>query len=176
MRLVNSLARTVAAIAIAAASTAATAATGPFYNCIKKDLVQVDGTVVDAAVATPELSTLVSLVTSAGLGEALATTENITVFAPTNDAFAKIDPDVLAAIGGNADVLGAVLAYHVVPGQHDPRRWSSPVSRNTLGGAPVYLHHDGKRALVNSSKVNCTGVKTSNGTVWLVDSVLLPQF
>lgn len=176
MRLKNVIAHATAGLALAFAATAANATSGPYYTCISKPLVQFEGTVVDAALATPELSTLVSLVSSAGLVDTLASAENITVFAPTNAAFGKVAPDVLEAIGGNADVLGAVLAYHVVPGRHDPRRWSSPVSRTTLGEAPVYLHHNGKQALVNSSRVNCTGVQTSNGVVWLVNSVLLPQF
>lgn len=172
----STIAKTVAALSLAVAAGAANATTSPFYTCIKKDLVQFDGTIVDAAVATPELSTLVSLVTTAGLANTLATTENITVFAPTNAAFEKVDADVLAAIGDNPEVLSAVLTYHVAPGTQDPRRWSNPVSRQTVAGAPVYLHHNGKNALVNSSKVNCTGVQASNGVVWLINSVLLPQF
>ena len=176
MSIFKAFTKSAAAIAIAAAATSASAANGSFYKCIKTDFVQFDGTVVDAAVATPELSTLVSLVSSAGLVDTLANAENITVFAPTNNAFSKVDSGVLSAIGSNPDVLGTVLAYHVVPGRQDPRRWSTPEARETLTGAPVYMYHDGNRAKVNSSNVNCTGIRTTNGTVWLVNSVLLPQF
>jgi uncharacterized surface protein with fasciclin (FAS1) repeats len=157
-------------------ASSASATNGPFYTCIKKDPVVVQGSIVDAAVATPSLSTLVSLVQSAGLVEALATTPNLTVFAPTNDAFAKIDESVLGAIGGNAEVLTAVLTYHVVPGVQDPRRGSQPQRRATLNGQDVYMGFFGGKALVNNSVADCTPVKTDNGTVWIIDSVLLPQF
>lgn len=176
MKIRSLAAALVSAAGLALASMSAQATTGPFYNCIKTDVVSFDGTVVDAAVATPQLSTLVSLVTTAGLADTLASAEGITVYAPTNDAFAKIPQDVLGAIGGNADVLTAVLTYHVSAGTDDPRRWSNPVRRQTLAGKPIYLGFNGKNVLVNQAKVSCQGVKTTNGTVWLIDSVLLPQF
>ena len=165
-----------AAAALSVASLSANATTGPFYSCIKKNLTEFPGTIVDAAVATPELSTLVDLVTAAGLANTLATTQNITVYAPTNDAFAKVDQAVLGAIGGNADVLSAVLAYHVTPSLQDPRRWSQPQVRPTVQGQQVFIFHNGVSARVNNARVNCQGVKATNGIVWLIDSVLLPQF
>jgi uncharacterized surface protein with fasciclin (FAS1) repeats len=176
MKLRNIAAGLLTAAALSVTSLSANATTGPFYRCIKTSIVNFDGTVVDAAVATPELSTLVSLVTAAGLGNALATTQNITVYAPTNSAFANIDPDVLSAIGGNTAALAAVLTYHVTPSLQDPRRYSEPEARSTLAGQQVFMFHDGRNARVNGSKVNCQGIKTSNGLVWLIDSVLLPQF
>jgi len=165
-----------AAAALSLGSTGASATTGPFYTCIKRAVSTFEGTIVDAAVATPQLSTLVSLVTQAGLGSVLTTTPDLTVFAPTNEAFAKIDPDVLAAIGGNSGALNTVLGYHVIGSAQDPRRWSEPQPRTTLARQRVYIWHDGVFARVNNSKVNCQGIKTSNGIVWLIDSVLLPQF
>ena len=66
--------------------------------CLSTDIVQFDGTVVDAALATPELSTLVDAVVAAGLVDALNDAENITVYAPTNDAFAAIPGEVADAI------------------------------------------------------------------------------
>lgn len=176
MKLRNIAAGLLAAAALTVTSLSANATTGPFYRCINTSVVNFEGTVVDAAVATPELSTLVSLVTAAGLGNALATTQNITVYAPTNAAFANVDPGVLDAIGSNPAALTAVLTYHVTPSLQDPRRYSQPQARSTLAGQQVFMFHDGRNARVNGSKVNCQGVKTSNGLVWLVDSVLLPQF
>lgn len=165
-----------AAAALSAASLEASAVTGPYYTCIRTALTNFNGTVVDAAVATPELSTLVSLVTTAGLGNALATTPNITVFAPTNAAFDKVDPAVLGAIGGNTALLTTVLTYHVTASVQDPRRWTVPQTRTTLAEQQIYIYHDGKTPRVNGANANCRGVRTSNGIVWLIDSVLLPQF
>jgi uncharacterized surface protein with fasciclin (FAS1) repeats len=176
MKLRKLAAGLIAAAALSLTSAVASATTGPYYTCIKRTVTDFQGTIVDAAVATPQLSTLVSLVTQAGLASALSTTQNLTVFAPTNDAFAKVDESVLSAIGSNSAVLGAVLGYHVVASAQDPRRWSQPQPRTTLSNQRLYIWHDGVYARVNNSKVNCQGIKTSNGIVWLIDSVLLPQF
>lgn len=176
MRIRKLAAAAAAALALGVTSVPSHAITGPFYSCVRTKLVQFEGTVVDAAVATPELSTLVTAVTAAGLADDLAAAENITVYAPTNAAFAKIPESVLNEFLANADVLGAVLGYHVTPGIEDPRRWSDTVRRPTLAGQPVFLYTTAREAKVNQATVNCRGVRTSNGVVWLIDSVLLPQF
>ena len=146
-------------------------------ECLSTDIVDFDGSVVDAAIATPELSTLVDAVVAAGLDEALATTEDITVYAPTNDAFAALPGDVLGAIVGDEALLTAVLTYHVTPGEQDPRRYTTAVRRNTLlKGQKVYYSRFGGAARVNQSAIACQGVQTDNGVVWVIDSVLIPQF
>jgi uncharacterized surface protein with fasciclin (FAS1) repeats len=146
-------------------------------ECLSTDVVDFDGSVVDAAIATPELSTLVDAVVAAGLDEALATTEDITVYAPTNDAFAALPGDVLNAIVGDEALLTAVLTYHVTPGEQDPRRYTTAVRRNTLlQGQKVYYSRFGGAARVNQSAIACQGVQTDNGVVWVIDSVLIPQF
>jgi uncharacterized surface protein with fasciclin (FAS1) repeats len=162
-------------VALAAATIAAQAAPG-FAECRRTQAVEFHGTIVDAAVATPALSTLTSLVVAAGLANALSQPGNLTVFAPTNDAFAKIPSGVLGAIGSDAAVLTAVLTYHVVPGSVDPR---NAVKRevDTLQGQSLLVGFErGTGASVNQSTADCTAVHTTNGTVWIIDSVLLPQF
>ena len=166
-----------AALVMAASATFGTQAqANGFAACLQSAPVTFDGTIVDAAVATPALSTLVDLVTAAGLAETLATTEDITVYAPTNDAFAAIPEPVLNAIGGDVDLLTSVLTYHVSPGLRDPRFHFTAVERPTLQGANVYFDFNNGRVRVNQSEVSCTGVRTDNGLVWIIDSVLLPQF
>jgi uncharacterized surface protein with fasciclin (FAS1) repeats len=147
-----------------------------FAECVGTPIAKFNGTIVDAAVATPELSTLVDAVLAAGLGDALATAENITVYAPTNAAFAKIPGDITAAILADVDVLTAVLTYHVSPGIQDPRQFVPPVRRTTLSGQSVYYARIGNEARVNNAAVNCQGVQASNGRVWFIDSVLMPSF
>lgn len=167
------------AVALAAATTAAplsAAASPSFAECRKTQAVDFPGTIVDAAIATPALSTLTNLVVAADLVGPLSAPGHLTVFAPTNDAFAKIPAAVLGAIGGDPAVLTAVLTYHVVPGRVDPRL---PVTkeRRTLQGQTLFAGYDrGTGPAINQSVADCTAVRTSNGTVWLIDSVLLPQF
>ncbi|MEH6587146.1 MAG: fasciclin domain-containing protein [Halioglobus sp.] len=147
-----------------------------FSQCVSTSLADFDGSIVDAAIATPELSTLVELVVLAGLDEALGTTENITVFAPTNDAFAALPAELVDVVVGNPDLLTAVLTYHVTTGAQDPRKMSSNLAtrRATLQGQSVYFGRANGEPRVNMAGVACQGVKADNGTVWVIDSVLLP--
>lgn len=171
--------RSIVAAAAAAAALAAplsAAASPSFAECRKTQAVDFPGTIVDAAIATPALSTLTSLVVAADLVGPLSAPGHLTVFAPTNDAFAKIPADVLGAIGGDLAVLTAVLTYHVVPGRVDPRHPKTR-ERTTLQGQTLFAGYDrGNGPAVNQSVADCTAVRTTNGTVWVIDSVLLPQF
>jgi uncharacterized surface protein with fasciclin (FAS1) repeats len=173
-----------AAATVVLASTAPAFAqlNGPFYTCLNTDLVEFDGTIVDAAVATPELSTLVTAVTAAGLVDALATTEGITVYAPTDEAFAAVPSPILDSLLADTDLLTEVLTYHVTAQpswKADPRRGSSaaPQLVETLQGQTLTTgFRPGMGAMVNQSTANCQGVSTDNGIVWIINSVLLPQF
>ena len=147
-----------------------------FGDCVSTNKAQFDGTIVDAAIATPELSTLVDLVVAAGLDDALATTENITVFAPTNDAFAALPTELVDVVVGDTDLLTAVLTYHVANGHPDPRKLTGAVAqrKDTLQGQSVYFSRTDGAPRVNNAGVSCQGVQTDNGIVWIIDSVLLP--
>lgn len=151
-----------------------------YAKCLSTPLVDVrPATIADAAANTAALSTLNTLVKKAGLGAALDDPNaRLTVYAPTDDAFKKIDKQVSSAIVNNKDkkVLTNVLLYHVSPGVKDPRLPVHPKEVGTLlKGQSVFLDYD-KRPQVNQSNVSCQGVRTSNGIVWVIDSVLLPQF
>ena len=162
-----------AAIAYTFGATAQAAPPG-MAECLAVPITQFDGTVVDAALATPELSTLVDAVVAAGLVDALNDAQDITVYAPTNDAFDAIPNDIAGAILGDTGLLTAVLTYHVTPRIQNPRGFLPPVRRDTLLGQRVYYAYDDGAPRVNNAAVNCAGVRTSNGMVWLIDSVLLP--
>ena len=173
---------TIAGFALAAGLLAAPVAhaadvsLSSFLKCRSTQLTQFPGTIVDAAVATPELSTLVSLVQAADLVGPLAGKGPLTVFAPTNAAFAKVPAPLLNVIGSDVNLLTAVLTYHVSAGTADPRRNLIPTQVKTLQGQTLYVGYDADGASVNQATALCKGVKTTNGTVWLIDSVLLPQF
>lgn len=147
-----------------------------YLKCRSTQLTEFPGNIVEAAVATPELSTLVSLVQAANLVGPLAGKGPLTVFAPTNAAFAKVPAPVLNAIGSDVNLLTAVLTYHVSAEKADPRRNLIPTQVKTLQGQTLYVGFDADGASVNQATAACKGVKTTNGTVWVIDSVLLPQF
>lgn len=170
------LLRTLAASALAFSFfTAAAQAEDRFVACLNADIVRFPGTVVDAAIATDDLSTLVTAVVAAGLDGALADAEDITVYAPTNAAFDALPASFLDGILADPALLTTVLTYHVTPGIHDPRRFIKPVPRGTLAEQQVFYHRFDGHARVNHAGVACQGVRTDNGVVWIIDSVLLPQ-
>jgi uncharacterized surface protein with fasciclin (FAS1) repeats len=173
MNLKNLILASTAAIACTIGATAQAAPPG-LAACLSEPIARFNGTVVDAAVATPELSTLVDAVIAAGLVDALNDAENITVYAPTNDAFAAVPGDILGAIVGDEALLTSVLLYHVTPGINDPRSYVPPVRRNTLLEQKVYYSYYDAAPRVNNATVNCSGVRVDNGIVWIIDSVLLP--
>jgi len=153
-----------------------------FRDCARTKLVEFDGTITDAAIATPELSTLKDLVVLAGLAGALADEDaNLTVFAPLNSAFGALPGYLVNGLttadsSGQYPDLTQVLLYHVVPGKVDPRRVFYIRKAETLSGQDLFLNRTRVAPMVNQSIVDCQGVKTRNGIVWLIDSVLQPQF
>ncbi|MGP4053720.1 fasciclin domain-containing protein [Mycobacterium sp. 4D054] len=95
-----------------------------------------------------------------------------TVFAPTDDAFAKIDPATIETLKTDADLLTSILTYHVVPGQAAPDQVVG--EHVTVQGAPVTVTGSVDDLLVNDASVVCGGVQTANATVYLIDTVLMP--
>lgn len=148
----------------------------PFIKCIAQPTTQFNGNIVDAALATPRLSTLAGALQTAGLTQALAGPGPYTVYAPTNEAFAKVPAPILNAVLADKNLLAAVLTYHVTPGESDPRFAIQPTQVTTLQGESVFYSFDSKGPGVNQATVECKGVKANNGVIWFIDSVLLPQF
>jgi uncharacterized surface protein with fasciclin (FAS1) repeats len=95
-----------------------------------------------------------------------------TVFAPTDDAFAKLAPSTIDALKTDAPTLTAILTYHVVPGRVDPANIAG--TQQTVQGATVTVAGMPESLRVNDASVICGGVDTANATVYLIDSVLMP--
>ncbi|SDK14903.1 fasciclin domain-containing protein [Streptomyces indicus] len=131
--------------------------------------------VATAASNNPALSTLVTAVKKAGLVDTLNNAENITVFAPTNDAFAKIPKEDLDKVLADKDMLTKVLTYHVVGQKLTPQQLESGTFE-TLEKSTLTTSGSGEDYTVNdSSKVVCGNVPTANATVYIVDTVLMPK-
>jgi uncharacterized surface protein with fasciclin (FAS1) repeats len=95
-----------------------------------------------------------------------------TVFAPVDDAFAKVDPAVLATLKTDSALLTKVLTYHVVPGQLSPSQVVGVHA--TAEGGSLDVEGTPEALTVNGAHVICGGVKTANATVYLIDGVLTP--
>jgi uncharacterized surface protein with fasciclin (FAS1) repeats len=129
--------------------------------------------VATAASGNPQLSTLVAAVKQANLVDALNTAQDITVFAPTNDAFGKIPTADLDKALADQATLTKILTYHVVPGRLTPAQLAG--THKTLEGGQVTVAGSGTDFTVNgNSAVVCGNVQTANATVYIVDTVLMP--
>jgi len=132
-----------------------------------------DGNIVEVASGNDDLSTLVSLVEAAGLVDALSA-DDLTVFAPTNDAFAALGDDVLALLESDTELLTQVLTFHVVEGAVASSDLSSGAV-DTLEGGAVNVVVDDAGVVVDNVNVVTADVEASNGIVHVVDGVLIPQ-
>ncbi|WNO73675.1 MULTISPECIES: fasciclin domain-containing protein [unclassified Streptomyces] len=131
--------------------------------------------VATAASNNPALSTLVAAVKKAGLVDTLNNAENITVFAPTNDAFAKIPKADLDKVLADKAMLTKILTYHVVGQKLTPQQLDSG-SYATLEKTRLTTAGSGEAYKVNdASNVVCGNVPTANATVYIVDTVLMPK-
>jgi len=133
-----------------------------------------DETIVDVAVANPDFSTLVELVTTAGLAETLSGDGPFTVFAPTDEAFAAVDPATLSAL--TADPSGAltdVLKLHVISGEVMASDAVAAVGTcvDTLGGK-VKIEKSGEDLTIGGAKIVTTDIAASNGVVHVLDGVI----
>jgi uncharacterized surface protein with fasciclin (FAS1) repeats len=95
-----------------------------------------------------------------------------TVFAPTDDAFAKIDPATIEKLKTDSDLLTSILTYHVVPGQASPAKVAG--THKTVQGADVTVTGEGDALKVNDAGLVCGGVSTANAQVYMIDTVLMP--
>ncbi|WP_435057090.1 fasciclin domain-containing protein [Streptomyces sp. bgisy060] len=131
--------------------------------------------VATAASNNPALSTLVAAVQQAGLVDTLNDAKDITVFAPTNDAFAKIPKADLDKVLADKATLTKILTYHVV-GEPVQKADLADGSFKTLEGGTLTTSGSGDAYEVNdTAAIVCGNVKTSNATVYIIDTVLMPQ-
>jgi uncharacterized surface protein with fasciclin (FAS1) repeats len=130
--------------------------------------------VATAASGNPLLSTLVTAVKQAGLVDSLNTASDVTVFAPTNDAFAAIPKATLDKVLADKKTLTSILTYHVVKGKLAPAELAG--THETLRGGSVTVAGSGLDFKVNgTASVVCGNVQTANATVYIIDSVLMPK-
>ncbi|GIJ71282.1 fasciclin domain-containing protein [Virgisporangium ochraceum] len=129
--------------------------------------------VATAASGNPVLSTLVTAVKKANLVDSLNSAQGITVFAPANDAFAKIPKADLDKVLADNATLTKILTYHVVPGQLSPEQLAG--THKTLQGGTVTVTGGGTDFMVGNATVVCGNVSTANATVYIIDTVLMPS-
>jgi uncharacterized surface protein with fasciclin (FAS1) repeats len=155
-------------IALAAASALTLPALPAFADAHSKDIV-------DTAVEAGTFNTLAAALTAAGLVETLKGEGPFTVFAPTDDAFAKLPAGTVEDLlkPENKDKLVAVLTYHVVPGKVMSGDLTNGMKAATVNGAEVTIMTEGG-VKVNDATVTTADIEASNGVIHVIDTVILP--
>ncbi len=129
--------------------------------------------IVDTAVAAGSFKTLVTAVQAAGLVDTLKGPGPFTVFAPTDEAFAKIPKADLDALLKDKAKLTAVLTYHVVPGKVMAKDVKAGKVKTVQGGEITVATAGG--VTVDGAKVSATDIVADNGVIHVIDSVILPK-
>ncbi len=130
--------------------------------------------IVETAVAAGTFKTLVAAVTEAGLVETLSGPGPFTVFAPSDDAFAKLPAGTVEALLKDKAKLTSILTYHVVAGKHLAADVVKLKSVKTVQGQDATISLDGGAA-INDAKITATDIETSNGVIHVIDTVILPN-
>jgi uncharacterized surface protein with fasciclin (FAS1) repeats len=165
--------RLVAGAMLIALSVSTGAMAEPAFEIIDR----VEGTIVDVAVGDENFSTLVTALQAADLVSTLQGPGPFTVFAPTNEAFAKVPEALLNYLLSDPDgELTPVLLFHVVPGVKDLRFQDDARDLRTVGGQDVFADREGDRLFINNARVRGKPIRTDNGIIYRIDSVLLPQY
>merc|ERR1712166_1380495 len=133
-------------------------------------------TIVDLAVATPDLSTLVTALKAGKLVDTLSGAGPFTVFAPTNEAFAALPKATLASLLDPKDIkeLQDVLTYHVASGSVFAKDITDNQMIKTVEGKDVTASLFAHRVFINNAEVTAADIKASNGVVHIIDKVLIP--
>lgn len=131
--------------------------------------------VVDTAVAAGDFTTLAKALTVAGLVETLKGDGPFTVFAPTDEAFAKLPPGTVEGLLADKERLTKVLTYHVVPGKVLAADVAKLSEAKTVAGQSVSIEVDGDTVKVDDAVVTKTDIVARNGVIHVIDSVILPN-
>lgn len=133
--------------------------------------------IVDTAVAAGSFQTLAKALQAADLVDALKGTGPFTVFAPTDEAFAKLPAGTLDDLlkPENKEKLRAILTYHVVAGDFPAAKVIALSSAKTLNGQNVKITGTGGNVMVNNAHVVKADIPASNGVIHVIDTVILPE-
>lgn len=131
--------------------------------------------IVDTAIAAGNFQTLVAALQTAGLVDTLKGEGSFTVFAPTDEAFAKIPEAQLSALMANNTQLTALLTYHVVPDRYMSADLMDGMLVETVSGENLTISLANGGVMVNDANVVQTDIVCTNGVIHVIDTVLVPR-
>jgi uncharacterized surface protein with fasciclin (FAS1) repeats len=135
-----------------------------------------DKDIIDTAITAGQFNTLAKALNAAGLVQTLKGPGPFTVFAPTDEAFAKLPPGTLESLlkEENKNQLAAILTYHVVSGEVTAADAAKLKQAKTANGKTVRLNVSNGKIMINNATVTSADVPASNGVIHIIDSVMLP--
>jgi uncharacterized surface protein with fasciclin (FAS1) repeats len=165
-----------AALALGVAGVVAVPAVFPARTVVAADPAAKKANIVDTAVSAGQFNTLVAAVKAGGLVETLKGEGPFTVFAPTDEAFAKLPAGTVESLlrPENKEKLVSVLTYHVVPAKAMAKDVSGMSSAKTVQGKELKLKVEDGKVMVNDARVIKADVEASNGVIHVIDAVLIP--
>jgi len=131
--------------------------------------------IVDTAVSAGSFNTLVTAVKAAGLVETLKSAGPFTVFAPTDEAFAKLPAGTVEGLLKNPEELKKILTYHVVAGKVMAADVVKIKSAKTVQGSSAKVKVSGSDVMIDGAKVVKTDIVCDNGVIHVIDAVILPK-
>ena len=132
-------------------------------------------TIVDVAQEAGSFTTLIAAVKAAGLDETLSGAGPFTVFAPTDEAFAKLPEGTVEALLKDKAKLSSILTYHVVSGKVMAKDVAGMTSAKTVEGGEVTVKTENGKVMINDATVTTADIEASNGVIHVIDTVLLPK-
>jgi uncharacterized surface protein with fasciclin (FAS1) repeats len=131
--------------------------------------------IVDTAMSAGTFSTLVTAITAAGLDTALKSPGPFTVFAPSDDAFAKLPSGTVESLLEDVITLRKILEYHVVSGKVPASEVVKMTTATSLEGGEIKISSSNGKVMVGEAQVTTPDVAADNGVIHVIDSVLLPS-
>jgi len=162
-----------AVLTLTAAGCATTATETPAANVVAAPQAMAPSPVLMALTQDAELSTFAKLVQTAGLSDAIAA-GNVTVFAPTDEAFKAVPAATLDKLSKDADLLKSVLNYHVLPAKTMSISVEGNVAASTLNGAKLGLGRAGDFVTADDAMVTTPDIEVGTSVIHKIDRVLMP--
>lgn len=163
-------------ISVAAAGLLALALVAQSFSVAQSaDKADAKKDIVDTAVSAGSFKTLVTAVKAAGLVDTLKGDGPFTVFAPTDEAFAKLPEGALNGLLKDKKKLAAVLTYHVVAGKVMAAEAAKLDSAKTVQGGKLTIEAKGGKVTINEATVAKADIVCSNGVIHVIDQVLMPE-
>jgi uncharacterized surface protein with fasciclin (FAS1) repeats len=130
--------------------------------------------IIETAKAAGSFNTLAAAIEAAGLTETLKGEGPFTVFAPTDEAFAKLPEGTVETLLQDKEKLAMILKYHVVPGEVSAEQAMKISEAKTVAGKSLPISTSGGKVMVKNATVTQADIQASNGVIHVIDAVLLP--